>query len=93
MVRNQNGKIDVKILDFEFAGKSGVYYYPSLNRNIKWGIEDTKKEYNESYYNYKKITFDNYVFMLKVLIDSLTENLNWLDKFTDLAKSLLLSIS
>ena len=88
MVKKQNEKlngIDVKIVDFEFAGKSGAVYYPRLNRNIQWGIEDTKKSKNKkSYYSYKKITFHNDVFMLKAVIDSLSN----LDKFTNLAEKL-----
>ena len=89
MVKKQNEKqkgMDVKIIDFEFAGKSGAVYYPRLNRNIQWGIEDAKEEFlnKKSYYNYKKITFHNDVFMLKAVMDSISN----LGKFTDFAKKL-----
>ena len=89
MVKKQNeieNGMDVKIVDFEFAGKSGAVYYPRLNRNIQWGIEDTKKESKKkkSYYSYKKITFENDKFMLKAVLVSLSN----LDKFTDLAEKL-----
>ena len=36
MLKTQS-EIDLKIIDFEFAGKEGTVYYPSLNGKIHWG--------------------------------------------------------
>ena len=99
MVKTQD-KIDLKIIDFEFAGKEGTVYYPNLNGTIQWGIEDTKEKSNEeeSFYSYKKITYDNDLFMLNKILNvllktkvqipnlekllTLIENMNSIDDLT-----------
>ena len=97
MIKTQNG-IDVKIIDFEFAGKEGAVYYPNLNGKIFWGIED-KKNINEdkSYYSFKKITYHNDLFMLErilaELLDTRVTNLDTvsienMDKTSDLTSHL-----
>ena len=86
MFKTREG-IDVKIIDFEFAGKEGTVYYPRLNGEICWGVEDVNRTANESFYNYKKITYANDLFMLKRIFDGLLGNEFKITNLDDLVRA------
>ena len=73
MLKTQNG-IELKMIDFEFAGKEGAVYYPNLNGKIFWGpVDEKKNNEDKSYYSFKKITIENDLFMLGRMLEELLE--------------------